>query len=386
MAEESDEDKQEEPTQRRLDQAREEGQVPRSRELTSFLLLCFGLGGLWMMAGWVGGGMADVMRVSMDFRAPLAFELNRLLTHLWMVAMMALKALAPYGLLLTLVALLAPNLLGGWLFSSKSIKIDFTKLDPIKGIGRLFGAQFLAELGKAIAKATLILSVGAWYIYNHMTELLGLANEQMIGALLHALRLIVGCCALMLLSFIIVVAFDVPYQLWSNLKKLRMSKDELKKEHKETEGDPQIKGKIRQQQQAMARQRMMSKVPDADVIVTNPTHFAVAMVYRDTEMGAPKVVAKGAGAIAAKIRELGQEHNVPILEAPPLARALYKHSELDQEIPAPLYTAVAEVLAWVYQLRRYHSQGGNVPATPKAIDVPPELDNITPEETNPEMT
>ncbi|MDN5782550.1 MAG: flagellar type III secretion system protein FlhB [Luteimonas sp.] len=382
MSADSDEEKSEAPTPRKLEKAREDGQVPRSRELTTFMLLCIGVGALWLLSGWIGGGMAHVMRVSMDFNAPLAFQPQRLLVHLWMLAMMTLKALAPLAIMLVLVALGAPTLLGGWLFSGKSIKLDFSKLDPIKGLGRQFGSQLFAELAKAIAKSGLILLVGGWFLYLHMEEIFGLALEEGQGALLHALRLVVACCAFMLLSFIVVVIIDVPYQLWSHYKKLRMSKDEIKKEHKETEGDPQIKGRIRQRQQAMARGRMMSKVPEADVIVTNPTHFAVALVYRDLEMRAPTMVAKGTNAVAARIRELGQAHEVPLLEAPPLARALYRHCEIDQEIPAPLYAAVAEVLAWVHQIRRHRSEGGAAPDTPAAIDVPPGWDEMTTDRTS----
>lgn len=379
MAEDSDEEKEEEPTQKRLDEAREEGQVPRSRELTTFLMLAFGIGGLWMLSGVMGGGLIDVMRASMDFPRPLALETNRALSHLWQLSMMSLRAIAPLILLLGVVALIAPNLLGGMVISGKSMQPDLSKLNVFKGLKRQFGVQLWVELAKAIAKSVIILSIAAWYLYANLGVILNLANEPPIEAMLHSLNLMLQCAALMVLAFIIVVAIDVPYQLWSHQKKLRMSKNELKKEHKETEGDPQVKGKIRQQQQAMARQRMMSEVPDADVVVTNPTHFAIAMAYRDGEMRAPKVVAKGAGKVALKIRELGEENNVPILEAPPLARALYGYADLDQEIPAPLYTAVAEVLAWVYQLRRYRSEGGRAPDTPTGIEVPPELDDMTPE-------
>jgi flagellar biosynthetic protein FlhB len=290
--------------------------------------------------------------------------------------MTALKALAPVALPLVAAALLAPTLLGGWLFSAKSIKVDAKKLDPIKGLGRIFSSQGVIELVKALAKSVLIGSVAAWFIYTHLEELLGLAQEQGNGVLLHALTLIVTCCAFMLLAFVVVVGIDVPYQLWSHHKKLRMSHKEIKDEHKESEGDPQLKAKIRQQQQAMARGRMISEVPGADVIVTNPSHYAVALCYRDGEMGAPRVVAKGADNIAARIREIGVEAGVPLLEAPPLARALYRHGELEQEIPADLYTAVAQVLAWVYQLKRYHEAGGERPDRPGDIAVPPGLDPV----------
>ncbi|GAB3671616.1 flagellar biosynthesis protein FlhB [Salinisphaera aquimarina] len=374
MAEDSDEEKTEPATPRRLEKAREEGQVPRSRELATLMLLCTGLGGLYMLSGWTGRLLSEVMRMSLDFDAGAAMDTSRMLARLWIQATLALQALAPLLGALAVVALLAPTLLGGWLFSAKSIKVDLKRLDLFKGLGRLFSSQSVAELVKAIAKSVLVGAVAASFIYAHMHELLALAGEPSRGALLHALELVVACCALMLLAFVIVVLIDVPYQLWSHHKKLRMSRDEIKKEHKETEGDPQLKGRIRQQQQAMARKRMMSEIPKANVVVTNPTHFAVALAYRDGEMSAPKVVAKGADHVAARIRELAAEHGVPQLAAPPLARALYRHAELEAEIPAVLYTAVAEVLAWVFQLERHQNGSADRPAPPQDIEVPPELD------------
>ena len=374
MSNESDAEKTEPATPRRLEKAREDGQVPRSRELATFLLLCVGLASLWLMSSWMGEQMMTVMQSSMRFDAAMAMDSSRLLSHQWAQVLTTLGALAPITLPLVVIALLAPTLLGGWLFSAKSIKFDAKKLDPIKGLGRIFSSQGLIELVKAIAKTVLIGSVAVWFVYTHLDQLLALAQEQGHGALLHALTLIVTCCALMLLAFTVVVGIDVPYQLWSHHKKLRMSRQEIKDEHKESEGDPQLKAKIRQQQQAMARGRMMSEVPTADVIVTNPTHYAVALSYRDGEMNAPRVVAKGADNVAAKIRELGAESGVPLLEAPPLARALYRHGDLDTEIPAALYTAVAEVLAWVFQLKRYQQGGGVPPVKPTAIAVPPGLD------------
>lgn len=374
MANESDAEKTEPATPRRLEKAREDGQVPRSRELATFMLLCAGLASLWALSGWMGGQLMTVMDASMRFDAAAALDTSRMLDRLWAMALTTLAALAPITLPLVAVALLAPTLLGGWLFSVKSIKFDAKKLDPIKGLGRIFSSQAIIELVKAIAKSVLIGAVAAWFVYTHLDDLLGLAAAQGHGALVHALTLVVTCCALMLLAFVVVVGIDVPYQLWSHHKKLRMSRQEIKDEHKESEGDPQLKARIRQQQQAMARGRMMSEVPTADVIVTNPTHYAVALSYRDGEMSAPRVVAKGADNIAAKIRELGLEAGVPLLEAPPLARALFQHGELEREIPAALYTAVAEVLAWVFQLKRYHEVGGDRPTRPTDIAVPPGLD------------
>jgi flagellar biosynthetic protein FlhB len=216
--------------------------------------------------------------------------------------------------------------------------------------------------------------IGSLAVWNHREEILGLAMQPGLRAYADSFHLIAVCCGTTVAGMFVVAALDVPYQLWQYHRKLRMTKEEVKREHRENEGDPQLKGRIRAQQRAIARRRMMSKVPKADVVVTNPTHFAVALQYTDGKMRAPKVVAKGVNLVAARIRELAVEHNVPLLEAPPLARALYHNVELDREIPGPLYGAVAEVLAWVYQLRRFRKEGGAEPVAPTGLDVPAELD------------
>ncbi|OHV12031.1 flagellar biosynthesis protein FlhB [Kushneria phosphatilytica] len=380
MANDSDQEKTEQPTPRRLEKAREEGQVARSRELTTFALISVGIGTLWLMAGWMGSMLADVMRGSMSFAHDELFDDSRMLIDSFNLGVHALLALAPLLGVLAVIAFVSPMLLGGWLFSTKSLKPDPNKLNPVSGLKRIFSSQALAELAKTIAKSILIGVVAAMYLYFHQEQLVALAGQSILAAMRSSLTMAATCCALIMLAFIGVILLDVPYQIWSHHKKLRMSREDIRQEHKESEGDPQVKGRIRQQQQAMARRRMMSEVPQADVIVTNPTHFAVALAYREEEMGAPRVVAKGADAVAARIREVGREHHVPLLEAPPLARALYRHADLEREIPGPLYTAVAEVLAWVYQLRRFQSEGGPAPNTPQDIAVPPELDSTAGDE------
>ncbi|MCM2971634.1 flagellar biosynthesis protein FlhB [Larsenimonas suaedae] len=373
MSDDSDQEKTEDPTPRRLEKAREDGQVARSRELSTFMMLLAGVASFWIMSGYLGDYMTDVMSIGFDFGREEAFDTSRLFIHIAMVLEAAVLGVAPLMVVLTIMAIIAPALLGGWLFATKSLTPDLKKLDPIKGIKRIFSTQALIELTKGIAKALLIGVTAAGFIYLFLGELLGLANESTRQGISHSLTLILLCCTVIVAGFVVVVGIDVPYQIWSHNKKLRMSLDEIKKEHKESEGDPQIKARIRQQQQAMARNRMMSKVPEADVIVTNPTHFAVALKYTD-DMGAPRVIAKGTDHIAQKIKALGNEHHVPQLEAPPLARALHAHVDLDQEIPGPLYSAVAEVLAWVYQLKRYHQEGGDHPDTPTELPVPAEMD------------
>ena len=385
MADDSDQDdKTEAATPRRLEKAREEGQVARSRELSTFLLLAGGLGGLWAMGSSLYAQLGLVVEQSFLFERSVAFDPAVMLAHFWSLAQRSLLALLPLLILLLLIALVAPMLLGGWLLSAKSLAPQFSRLNPLKGLARLLSTHALAELGKAIAKSLLIGWVAVQFIASHVGEMLALMNQPLNQALANALHLTAWACAVIVLTLVLVIGIDVPYQLWSHAKKLRMSKEDLRQEHKESEGDPHVKGRIRAQQQAVARRRMMSKVPTADVIVTNPTHYAVALAYQEGSMGAPRVVAKGTELVAARIRELGAEHGVPLLEAPPLARALYRHVDLDKEIPAELYTAVAEVLAWAYRLKRVREEGGEPPKAPHDLPVPAELADPPPRAANDE--
>jgi flagellar biosynthetic protein FlhB len=370
----SDQEKTEPATPRRIEKAREEGQVARSRELATFLLLVSGVLGLWVMGNNLYDELSLVMEQSFLFDHGLAFDSARMLSHVWVLGQHTLLALLPLFLLFTTAAILGPTMLGGWLVSAKSLKPQLGKLNPFKGLKRMFSTQALAELAKAIAKSVLVGGVGVAYLWSQHDTLMGLMEMPIQQALATAMRLAAVGCALIVTSLILVILIDVPYQLWSHNKKLRMSREDIRQEHKETEGDPHVKGRIRSQQQAMARRRMMSKVPTADVIVTNPTHYAVALSYQQDSMSAPRVVAKGADHVAAKIRELGDENRIPRLEAPPLARALYHHVDLEQEIPGDLYTAVAEVLAWAFRLKQVETDGGDVPPTPRDLPVPPALD------------
>ncbi|KWE65820.1 flagellar biosynthetic protein FlhB [Burkholderia ubonensis] len=374
MADESDLDKTEAATPRRREKAREEGQVARSRELASFALLASGFYGTWLLAGPIGRHLQTMLRGAFTFDRGIAFDTNRMLTSAGSVSLEGLAALAPLLAMMGVAALLAPMALGGWLISSKTFELKLDRLNPITGLGRIFSVQGPIQLGMSLAKTLVVGGIGGIAIWRSKDELLGLAMQPLHAALADALHLVAVCCGTTVAGMLVVAALDVPYQLWQYNKKLRMTKEEVKREHRENEGDPHVKGRIRQQQRAIARRRMMAAVPKADVVVTNPTHFAVALQYTDGAMRAPKVVAKGVNLVAARIRELAAEHNVPLLEAPPLARALYHNVELEREIPGSLYSAVAEVLAWVYQLKRFRSEGGAFPAAPVDLDVPAELD------------
>ncbi|ACT13634.1 MULTISPECIES: flagellar biosynthesis protein FlhB [Pectobacterium] len=374
MADDSDLEKTEAPTPQKEEKAREEGQIPRSRELTSVLMMVAGLAILWIGGDAMAGRLARIVSQSLNFDYATIGDDTQMLRHVGSLLRQAASALIPIMFGAVLVALSAPLLLGGVLFSTKSLKVNFKKLDPISGLKRLFSAQSLAELFKAILKSVMVGIISTLFLIHNWPKILHLISESPISALGDALELAVMCGFLIIMGLIPMVAFDVFWQVWSHIKKLRMSKQEIRDEHKQSEGDPHVKGRIRQQQRAIAQRRMMADVPKADVIVTNPTHYAVALRYDEKKMNAPKVLAKGAGEIALRIRELGTEHRVPILEAPPLARALFRHSEIGEHIPAALYAAVAEVLAWVYQLKRWKREGGLIPRKPKHLPVPDALD------------
>ncbi|NDJ55734.1 flagellar type III secretion system protein FlhB [Enterobacteriaceae bacterium 4M9] len=374
MSEESDQEKTEDPTPTRREKARKDGQIPRSKELTSLLMLVAGWGLLWTVGRYMGRDLGMMLQDGLNFDHSIINDQKLMLRQVGRLIISAVSTLVPLMMGLVLVALGAPALLGGLHFSGKPFKPDFKKLNPLPGIKRMFSKQLLSEMLKAVLKVTLVGTTCGLYLWGNWASMMRLLNETPITAIGNALSILAGCMLLIILSLIPMVGYDVFYQITSNLKKLRMTRQEIRDEFKQQEGDPHVKGRIRQQQRAAAQRRMMSDVPTADVIVNNPTHYSVALKYEEGSMAAPKVVAKGAGAIALRIRELGAEHRVPMLEAPPLARALYKHSEIGHPIPTALYGAVAEVLAWVYGLRRWRKEGGLIPRKPKNISVPAELD------------
>ncbi len=374
MAEDSDLEKTEQPSQQKLDKAREEGQVARSRELTTFVLMLAGGAALWFMGSAIMQKLIKLLRDGLTVDRRLAYDTEYLLPHLHALSLDALLAFMPFLLLLLVAALLTPMLLSGWLFTMQALEPKFSKLNPIAGIGRMFSLNSLVELLKAVAKAMVVGGLGAWAIWDNVDGVLALMTQPLEAAIPQLGNLMWACFIVIMAGMLLIVAVDVPFQLYEHNKKMMMTKEEVRREAKETEGNPEVKARIRKLQREMAQRRMMSEIPTADVVVTNPTHYSVALRYSENGMRAPIVVAKGMHLTAARIREIAAEHNIPILEAPPLARALYKHTELGESIPEALYTAVAEVLAYIYQLRRYRKEGGERPNEPKDLDVPVELD------------
>jgi flagellar biosynthetic protein FlhB len=318
--------------------------------------------------------MVESLRTGLTLDRALAFNTQLIIPRLYDLTWDALITFSPVLLAVMIAAAFSPLLLNGWLFSMEALQPQFSRMNPVAGIARMFSTYSLVELSKAIGKSILIGGVAIWVIWHNKDVVMSLSTLS-IDAAIPQLGHLVGASFMAIVgAMLLIVMIDVPFQLWDHNKKLMMTKEELRQEAKETEGDPMVKGRIRGLQREAARRRMMAAIPTADVVVTNPTHYAVALKYSDRGMNAPVVVAKGSHLLALRIREIAEENHVPIMEAPPLARALHKHTELGESIPEALYAAVAEVLAYVYQLRRYEKQGGARPQEPNELPVPAELD------------
>ncbi len=378
MAEESDLEKTESPSGRRLEKAREEGQVPQSRELVAFLVMAVGTATLWAMSGWYVRRSENIVRHALTFERRQAFDVNAMGESLLTLSTEAMTILAPIFFATMAVIVFAPFLFGGWNFTTKTLMLDFSKMNPINGLKKIISLSGLAEMVKGILKALLMGFIVWWVVRHERDNFMALLSQPLETALLSFGNTLMFAFIAFVSLLALIALIDVPFQLWNYYKGLRMSKEEVKQEGKEMEGDPQIKARIRSQQREIARKRMMSEVPKADVVVTNPTHFAVALKYDKDKMGAPQVVAKGMNLVAAKIRELASENNVPVIELPPLARALYRHVEIGEGVPTALYTAVAEVMAYIYQLNTFMTQGTMVgilpPQAPVAVSMPDGLD------------
>lgn len=374
MAEDSDLEKTEEASPKRIEKAREEGNVPRSRELaTCAVLFSAGLAFL-MMGGQLNRALKDTITSGLSFERALAFEPSLLLMKISSMISSLLFAFMPFALILIAIAIASPVLIGGWIFSNKAYLPNFSRLNPIQGLSNLVSKNAAVELIKAMVKAILVAFVGYIVISNDMEPILSLSLMSVESSISQVGHIMLMGFISIVSVLVFIAAIDVPYQLYQYANKLKMTKEEVKQESKESEGNPEIKARIRQQQREMAKRRMMSEIPKADVIITNPTHYAVAIQYKNEGMSAPIVIAKGTDLVALKIREIAAEHKIMTMEAPKLARALYAHTELGQQIPEALYSAVAEVLAYVFQMRIFKKQGGLRPEIPTTLPVPEALD------------
>lgn len=374
MAEsESGADKSEEPTGKRLEESRKKGQIARSKELNTLAVTLTGTMALIIFGAYMGNVLMDIMRGNFSLPREVLMSERSMALYLLASGKEALLAMQPFLIALLIASIVGPIALGGWLFSTEALQPKASRMNPLAGLKRMFSVQALVELLKALAKFLVILAVALVVLSVDQDDLLAIANEPIEPAILHSLK-VVGWSAFWLsCGLILIAAVDAPFQLWSHKQKLMMTKQEVRDEYKDTEGKPEVKGRIRQLQREMAERRMMQAVPQADVVITNPTHFAVALKYDPEKGGAPLLLAKGGDFLALKIREIAQEHQVMVLESPALARAVYYSTELDQEIPAGLYLAVAQVLAYVYQLRQYRAGKGKRPDPLPDLPIPPDL-------------
>lgn len=362
MAEQdSAQEKTEEPSAKRLQEAREKGQVPRSQELNTVMVLLASAAAMFVVGEGLIQSLADVMTLGMSFDRNDLFDVGAMLDSLWKGVEIMAWDLMLFLAVTVIAALSAPALIGGWNFSAQAMGIKTEKLSPLKGLKRIFGPQGLVELGKALGKFLLVGFFGTIILWGLRDQLLTLGQQEVIPAMAELGYIVLWGFLAICASLILIVLIDVPFQKWNHTRQLKMTKQEVKDEHKETDGSPEVKGRIRRMQIQLSQARMMQDVPKADVIITNPTHYAVALRYDQSKSGAPVMVAKGADLIAQQIRMVGQHNDVPQLAAPPLARAIFYNTEIGEEIPAGLYIAVAQVLAFVFQLRRYRNRGGNKP-------------------------
>ena len=372
MSDDSDQEKTEQPTEKKQRESREKGEVPRSRDLSGAMVVLAGVAAL------MNSGESAFLHARQIFSLGLGYSREALFTDalpgraLHAAMHEALELFAPVAVATMLATLAAPLLLGGLNFSAQALQPKFERLDPIKGLGRIFAMRGLVELGKALLKLLFIGAVLALLLRHWQGELQATGRGSVVAGIAQSIGLL-GRAALWFGSILALIGgIDALYQKFDHAKNLRMTKQEIKDEMKESEGNPEMKGRIRQVQQAQARRRMMEELPRADVVVVNPTHFAVALRYDDGRMGAPRVIAKGVDVLAQQIRLVAGSHRIPMVESPPLARALYATTELGREIPAALYVAVAQVLAYVYQLKQAAAQGETPPAAPTP-EVDPDL-------------
>jgi flagellar biosynthetic protein FlhB len=374
MAEESEngQEKTEEPTEKKLNDAKKKGQVPRSKELNSMTIMLIGSASLMLLGSHIIGSISTMMESGLTISRAEIFDTKSLIMRLNTSVIDSITGISPFLFLMTVVAIFTPMALGGWAFSAGALAFKGDRISPLSGFKRIFGPQGLMELVKALLKLVFVSGVAIIFLWTKRHEFLGLSALPLTAALQHGAWLIGMSFLVISSSLLFIAAIDVPFQLWDHSKKLKMTLQEVRDEMKDTEGKPEVKAKVRQMQQEMAQRRMMDAVPDADVIITNPTHYAVALKYDQENMAAPVVVAMGKDLIAFRIREIAQESEVEIFEAPPLARALYAQSELKKEIPGPLFFAVAQVLAFVFQLRTARQQGLAMPQRPDPYMSPEE--------------
>lgn len=374
MAEsESGADKTEDPTDKRKKDSREKGEIARSKELNTLAVMVAGCGALLAFGGHLAQSLLELMRSNFTLSREVLLDERYMGIFLLQSGKAAILATQPILVTMLLAALIGPVALGGWLFAASSMAPKFSRMNPAAGLKRMFSMHALTELLKALAKFAIILFVAIAVLAKDRADLLAIANEPLEMAIIHSVQLVGWSALWMSCGLALIAAVDVPFQLYSSKQKLMMTKQEVKDEHKDAEGRPEVKGRVRQLQREMSQRRMMTAIPEADVIITNPTHFAVALKYDPEKGNAPVLLAKGSDFIALKIREIGNEHRIQVLESPALARSIFYSTEIEHQIPAGLYLAVAQVLAYVYQIRQYQAGRGKRPDPLKDLPIPPDL-------------
>jgi flagellar biosynthetic protein FlhB len=374
MAEsESGQDKTEDPTEKRTRESREKGEIARSKELNTLAIMLAGAGGLLIYGGGLALELLEIMRLNFSLPREVLLTPGAMTQYLLHSGKIALLAMQPVLIFLLLAAFIGPISLGGWLFAAGSLAPKFSRMNPAAGIKRMFSTTALMELLKAFGKFLLVLSVALVVLEGDIDDLLSIAHQPLEQAIIHSVQLVGWSTLWMSCGLILIAAIDVPIQLYQSKQKLMMTKQEVRDEHKDAEGKPEVKQRIRQLQRDASQRRMMAAIPDADVVITNPTHYAVALKYDPEKGNAPVLLAKGSDFLALKIREIAVANEVMLLESPALARSIYYSTELDQEIPGGLYLAVAQVLAYVYQIRQHRAGKGKRPEPLKDLPIPPDL-------------
>lgn len=375
MAERPAGERTEQPTERRLREARERGQVARSRELETTAVLLAASLTLLAAAPAIVGAASDLLQRALVISAEQVRDEGIIGAALRHDALAGLMLVVALSLPIMIVAMLVPMMVGGLVFSGKALGPDFSRLNPIAGLQRVFALHGLIEVAKALAKFAGVGAVAVILLMRMTPEIVQLGTQDVVRGMSHGTWLMLVCLLVLSASLLLIAAIDVPFQIWDHGRNLRMTREEVREELRDAEGRPEVRNRIRQLAQERARRRMMQEVPRADVVVVNPTHFAVALRYAGGSMRAPRVVAKGKELVAARIREIAQANGVPIFESPPLARSLYFTTDLGDEIPAGLYSAVAKVLAWVYRVRAAASEGAASPPAPSLApeEIPHEI-------------
>lgn len=373
MAEEQDQDdKTEDPTARRMEKAREDGQVLRSQDASTAAVTLGVIATLYFGSSWFAPKYVELFKSALILEPALVFSAEQSVLRLSSLVIESFLLLTPLFLIALALAVGTASALGGFVFSAKAAAPKLSKLNPLKGMARIFGLRALVELSKSLLKFSAVAVFAGTFLYFYLEDFFHYARFDINAGIVASLELVALGATITCLALLLIAAIDVPYQKFEFTKKLKMTKKEVRDEMKDIEGQPEVRQKIRQKQREIAEQRMLDEVPGADVIVTNPQHFAVALVYEMDKEDAPRVVAKGKGYMALKIRELAGEHDIEIFEAPPLARALYFTTEIGSHIPADLFYAVAQVIAYVYGLNAMAKGATKAPRpkpkVPKALN------------------